>query len=264
MTGPDRNDNQFEDYLAGNSRLSSLYRECKQDEVPPALDDIVMCAAHKAVRKNNWSWFNPFSSSWAVPVAFAAVMGLTVGLVMFVDQPVDNTDHVASAPAPVAESRTVAAKPANKPKRRVAIKTRRETGPSTPTLVTASSDTAGKRMQGADTAAVTVMNNEVMQDGARGGASSGAVHGPAPAITMAKAKSMTKPGGSLAFGRLAWLDQPSLKRHIIKLFDAGELNEAKLAFREYVRRYPKDDLKKSFGDRLQQLRMPEASETGKR
>lgn len=76
-------DRLFDQYLKGDSRLSRAYKETAAVEPPPQLDAAILAAARRAAGSRPRSRFSPFGQSWRVPLAAAAVLVLSVGLVMF-------------------------------------------------------------------------------------------------------------------------------------------------------------------------------------
>jgi len=75
-------DQAFEEYLQGGSNLSRRYRETSQMQPPKHLDEKILTASRKAVDAKPRLAYSPFSSTWTVPVSLAAVLVLSVGLVI--------------------------------------------------------------------------------------------------------------------------------------------------------------------------------------
>lgn len=106
-------------------KLSQAYRELGREEPPRALDDAILAAAHRAERTHPAPLLSPgvgrpARERWTFPLAAAAVIMLSVGVVMHLQQEQPGIDgiHVSRdkapaspAPAPVAE----ASKPAPQP-----------------------------------------------------------------------------------------------------------------------------------------------------
>lgn len=72
----------FEEYLQGGSNLSRRYHETSQAQPPKHLDEKILAASRKAVDAKPRLAYSPFSSTWTVPVSLAAVLVLSVGLVV--------------------------------------------------------------------------------------------------------------------------------------------------------------------------------------
>lgn len=62
--------------------LTAIYRAAAGEEPPRALDDAIRAAARRAVSSRPQRVSSPFIRSWRVPLSIAAVMLLTVSLVM--------------------------------------------------------------------------------------------------------------------------------------------------------------------------------------
>lgn len=77
-------DQAFEEYLQGGSNLSRRYHETLQAQPPKHLDEKILAASRKAVDAKPRLAYSPFSSTWTVPVSLAAVLVLTVGLVILI------------------------------------------------------------------------------------------------------------------------------------------------------------------------------------
>jgi hypothetical protein len=80
---PERDD-ELEKYLRGGSKLTGAWREAGNEEPGADLDEVIIEAARREVRKGPKVAYSPFSRSWGVPLALAAVLvvSVTVTLVM--------------------------------------------------------------------------------------------------------------------------------------------------------------------------------------
>ena len=85
---------QFEQYLDGASLVSARYRETGGEQPPMHLDVRILCAAIQRVcaQTGNSSerGFAPFSQHWAWPMSLAAVVVLSVSLVVIVQPQADS------------------------------------------------------------------------------------------------------------------------------------------------------------------------------
>ena len=110
-------------------KLSQAYRELGREEPPRALDEAILAAAHRAERAHPAPLLSPgvgpsARQRWTFPLAAAAVIMLSVGVVLHLQQEQPGIDGIqgsvekplpvpapAPAPAPIAE----ATKPAPQP-----------------------------------------------------------------------------------------------------------------------------------------------------
>ena len=67
-----------------DARLAALYRTATQDEPPQVLDDAIRAAARRAVSSKPRSAVSSLRRSWGVPVSIAAVVVLSVSLVVVI------------------------------------------------------------------------------------------------------------------------------------------------------------------------------------
>lgn len=101
-------DKEFEDYLAGNTELSTLYNASKnaaQDEPSSDLDNSILAAAKREVAskpKNNKKNYSPFSTNYFIPLSTAATVFIVVAAVSFFpkQQSIDYDLELASEPMP--------------------------------------------------------------------------------------------------------------------------------------------------------------------
>ena len=78
----DHNGDDLDRYPEGDSALSASYRQAAAETPPRRLDQIILSAARKAVRAGKPLAFSPFASDWHLPVSLAAILVLSVALVM--------------------------------------------------------------------------------------------------------------------------------------------------------------------------------------
>ncbi|GMQ91808.1 MAG: hypothetical protein BMS9Abin11_1123 [Gammaproteobacteria bacterium] len=77
-------DKEFDKYLEGNSELSRLYRDAAQLRPSPEVDDAILAEARRALKPRAQVISSPFASNWTVPLSLAAILVLSVGVVLFV------------------------------------------------------------------------------------------------------------------------------------------------------------------------------------
>jgi hypothetical protein len=98
MTRRKHQDAQLDEYLKGSSALTRAYRKTAPEQPPRELDAFILDEAAKAVKPRGG--FSPFGSRWSMPLAAAAMVVLSVGLVMFMSQHGVGPDSAGpSAPA---------------------------------------------------------------------------------------------------------------------------------------------------------------------
>ncbi len=87
MANNDHNDKELNEYLNGNSDVSNAYRGSNKKEPSSHLDDVILSAAKEAV-ENNISEQKPkfHKAPWVKPVSIAAVITLSVSLVVTMQQ----------------------------------------------------------------------------------------------------------------------------------------------------------------------------------
>lgn len=80
----ERDDRELDDYLRGESPLSAAYREARGDEPSADLDEVLLEKARREMHLGPKVAWSPFTRSWSLPLALAAVLvvSVTVTLVM--------------------------------------------------------------------------------------------------------------------------------------------------------------------------------------
>ncbi len=87
MANNGKDDKELDDYLKGNSDISNHYRASNTGESPAHLDEIILSAAKDAVTESKQKSNVVFHKSpWALPVSIAAVITLSVSLVVTMQQ----------------------------------------------------------------------------------------------------------------------------------------------------------------------------------
>ena len=114
-------DKHLEDYLSGKDGVSTLYAQRQADEPSALVDKTILRAAHAAVPRKT-SGIGPFSGSWQIPVALAAVLVLAVGITMNLEKPggdeaqqLERYSPTTSASEPAAAKKKVSGKPEQVP-----------------------------------------------------------------------------------------------------------------------------------------------------
>jgi hypothetical protein len=98
---PETKDTLLDDYLAGNSEVSRLYREIPKESSPTTLDDQILRAARRELR--------PKPRRWMVPLSMAAAVLLSMSVIL--QLPKERMTPQPSAHKPVAEETAPAAAP---------------------------------------------------------------------------------------------------------------------------------------------------------
>jgi len=134
-------DKHLETYLAGKSGLSSLYMQKQGEEPSVEVDQTILQAARAAISKKTAAT-GPFSGSWQVPAALAAVLVLVVGITLTLERQVDlksdRMEHYAPTSEPPAAANISDQKPATgKTRLQTEDKTRRNQSLSTGNTVPA-------------------------------------------------------------------------------------------------------------------------------
>ena len=87
MVNNGKDDKELNDYLKGNSELSNRYRASSRVEPPVHLDEKILSAAKEAVNEYEQKSRVAFHKSpWALPVSIAAMITLSVSLVVTMQQ----------------------------------------------------------------------------------------------------------------------------------------------------------------------------------
>lgn len=87
MANNGKDDKELNDYLEGNSDISNRYRASSTVEPPAHLDEKILSAAKEAVTDTKQKSKVVFHKSrWALPVSIAAVITLSVSLVITIQQ----------------------------------------------------------------------------------------------------------------------------------------------------------------------------------
>ena len=89
MSPQERDDKLLQEYLAGDSALSRLYRDRATEQPDARLDATIRARAHAAVARDARVAHSPFAHNWIVPTSLAAVLVLSVSVVVLMPEPVD-------------------------------------------------------------------------------------------------------------------------------------------------------------------------------
>ena len=101
-------DKKPDDRLPGEASVAHAYRHAPKETPPAALDATILAAAQRAVAKPKAR--GPFSAHWAVPLSTAAVIVLSLGVLLLLtkqgalNEREDFAVPIAEAPAPMARS----------------------------------------------------------------------------------------------------------------------------------------------------------------
>lgn len=128
MMGKDQ-DKHLEDYLSGNDGLSSLYAQSTTDEPPSAIDKKILQAGRNAIEKKTGGT-GPFSGSWKIPVALAAVLVLAVGVSITLERKTGSALYRVERYAPEASSPSPAAR--SSPAKKKEVERSRQSGGAQP------------------------------------------------------------------------------------------------------------------------------------
>lgn len=105
MSGEERDDELVKAYLEGESELSRLYRQGAHEQPDPRLDARILAEARRAVSAKRRVVHSPFARHWLVPASLAAVLVLSVGVVVLMPEPTLERD---AEPGPAVESKPAA------------------------------------------------------------------------------------------------------------------------------------------------------------
>ncbi len=98
-----KTDKELEEFLNGTSELSSLYREASNDVVPAHMDEVVLRLAREDVNQSRRKVLSPFSGNWKVPASLAAVLVLSVTVILRMENAgIDTVENEKASPAFIA------------------------------------------------------------------------------------------------------------------------------------------------------------------
>ena len=92
MSPKERDDDLLQEYLEGDSELSRLYRRGADEEPGASLDERILAEARRAVSTRRKVAHSPFARHWMVPTSLAAVLVLSVSVVLMMPEPALDTD----------------------------------------------------------------------------------------------------------------------------------------------------------------------------
>ncbi|MBT7951589.1 MAG: hypothetical protein HN764_08195 [Gammaproteobacteria bacterium] len=87
----DKQEQEFEAYLQGDSKLSTSYQKASSEQAPAHLDDAILAASRRAVKSKPRYAFSPFASDWHVPLSLAAVLVLSVTVIISIQYDSDES-----------------------------------------------------------------------------------------------------------------------------------------------------------------------------
>ncbi len=80
--GQYKQEQEFEEYLDGESTLSTAYRQASSEQAPAHMDDAILAASRRAVKSKPRYAFSPFAADWHIPLSLAAVLVLSVSVIV--------------------------------------------------------------------------------------------------------------------------------------------------------------------------------------
>ena len=117
MSPRERDQDLLQEYLEGDSALSRLYRRDADEQPDARIDARILAEARRAVAPKRRVARSPFARHWMVPTSLAAVLVLSVSIVLLLPEPileppVEYDRAVQPTPAPGAVSAPRPAQPA--------------------------------------------------------------------------------------------------------------------------------------------------------
>lgn len=103
MNPDERDDELMREYLAGDSALSRLYRRGAREQPTAELDARILGEARRAVARKGRVVHSPFARHWMVPASLAAVLVLSVSVVVLLPDPEESavqSEQAASTAVP--------------------------------------------------------------------------------------------------------------------------------------------------------------------
>lgn len=91
MTPEERDDELLDEYLKGDSEISRLYRRDAGEQPGAHLDARILSQARREADRKHRVVHSPFARHWMVPASLAAVMILTVSVIVLVPDPALDT-----------------------------------------------------------------------------------------------------------------------------------------------------------------------------
>jgi len=103
MNPEERDEEMLREFLEGDSELSRLYRRDAHEEPTAQLDKTILAEARRNLARTRRVAHSPFARHWVVPTSLAAVLVLSVSVVLLTPdparQPGVEIDGVAETPA---------------------------------------------------------------------------------------------------------------------------------------------------------------------
>lgn len=246
----ERDDRDLDDYLRGDSRLSAAYREARGEEPSAELDEVLLERSRRELRLGPKVAWSPFTRSWSLPLALAAVLVVSVSVTLVMYQETGQPLPVPARPAadgpavPQAPAREEAAPaPALRPPTPAAKQPPPATAdpaqvPAAPTTFREENGVSAKRRQ-RDTAGDAV--REVAPAAIReGGAAAPALEAASPAPRTGEKMMAPAPRAKQEAARDADLgpDPEAWVRRMESLRRQGRHAEADALLAEFRKRFP--------------------------
>jgi len=86
VSGGENDDRELDRYLRGDSEVSRLYRQGADEQPPPELDARIVAQAHRDAAPRRAA-AGPLARRWTLPVSLAAVVVLSVSVVLLMQEP---------------------------------------------------------------------------------------------------------------------------------------------------------------------------------
>ena len=131
-----KDDKDLEDFLQGKSELSSLYKEASNEQTSGVMDSLVLDLAKKGANGYSINVVSPFSGNWKVPLSLAAVLVLSVTVILKMENSgLKGADSVKKAPVRHQDIKTRPASETGEPEKNIATDMVSEYAPAAPERV---------------------------------------------------------------------------------------------------------------------------------
>jgi hypothetical protein len=118
MNPEERDEEMLREFLEGDSALSRIYRRDANEKPSAQLDETILAAARRNLARTSRVAHSPFARHWVMPISLAAVLVLSVSVVLLTPDPVRQPgveiDGVAETPAAAGDLADAPDEPAEK------------------------------------------------------------------------------------------------------------------------------------------------------